>query len=83
MTIREATLGVRCKGLCSAQSRPTLCDPMDCSPPGTPVPGTLQARTLEWAALPSSRGSSPPRHRTWVRKDCKQGTGLGKRKEGS
>ena len=32
-------------------SCPTLCDPIDCSPPGSPVPGTLQARTLEWAAI--------------------------------
>ena len=32
----------------AAQSRPTLCDPIDGSPPGSPVPGILQARTLEW-----------------------------------
>ena len=39
--------------LCSAkslQSCPTLCGPMDRSPPGFPVPGILQARTLEWVA---------------------------------
>ena len=35
----------------SLQSCPTLCDPMDCSLPGSPVPGILQARTLEWAAI--------------------------------
>ena len=35
----------------SLQSYPTLCDPTDCSPPGSPVPGILQARTLEWAAI--------------------------------
>ena len=35
----------------SLQSRPTLCDPIDGSPPGSPVPGILQARTLEWVAL--------------------------------
>ena len=35
----------------SLQSCPTLCDPMDCSPPGSSVPGILQARTLEWAAI--------------------------------
>ena len=34
-----------------AQSCPTLRDPMDCSPPGSPVPGILQARTLEWVAI--------------------------------
>jgi len=33
------------------QSCPTLCNPTDGSPPGTPVPGTLQARTLEWVAI--------------------------------
>ena len=33
----------------------TLCDPMDCSPPGSSVHGILQARTLEWAAIPFSR----------------------------
>ena len=36
----------------------TLCDPMDCTPPGSSVHGILQARILEWAAMPSSRGSS-------------------------
>ena len=35
----------------SLQSCPTLCDPIDCSPPGSPVPGILQARTLEWVAI--------------------------------
>ena len=35
----------------SHQSCPTLCDPIDSSPPGSPVPGILQARTLEWAAI--------------------------------
>ena len=33
------------------QSCPTLCDPMDGSPPGSPVPGILQARILEWVAI--------------------------------
>ena len=33
------------------QSRLTLCDPIDGSPPGSPVPGILQARTLEWVAI--------------------------------
>ena len=36
----------------SLQSCPTLCDPIDGSPPGSPVPGILQARTLEWVAIP-------------------------------
>ena len=35
----------------SLQSRLTLCDPIDGSPPGSPVPGMLQARTLEWVAI--------------------------------
>ena len=35
----------------SLQSCPTLCDPRDSSPPGSPVPGILQARTLEWVAI--------------------------------
>ena len=37
----------------SLQSCPTLCDPIDSSPPGSPVPGILQARTLEWVAISS------------------------------
>ena len=36
-----------------AQSCPTLCDPMDCSPPGSFVHGIFQARMLEWVAIPS------------------------------
>ena len=35
----------------SLQSYPTLCDPIDGSPPGSPAPGILQARTLEWVAI--------------------------------
>ena len=42
----------------SLQSYPTLCNPMDCSLPGSSVHGILQARILEWAAISSSRGSS-------------------------
>ena len=43
------------------QSHLTLCDPMDCSPPGSSVHGIPQARILEGVAMLSSRGSSPPR----------------------
>ena len=43
------------------QSCPTLCDPMDHSLPGPSVHGILQARILEWIAMPFSRGSSGPR----------------------
>ena len=49
-----------------AQSRPTLCDPMDYSPPGSSVHGILQARILEWVAIFFSRVSSQPRDRTQV-----------------
>ena len=49
-----------------AQLCPTFCDPMDCSPLGSSVHGILQAKVLEWAAMPSSKGSSQPRDRTWV-----------------
>ena len=35
----------------SLQSCPTLCNPIDSSPPGSPIPGILQARTLEWVAI--------------------------------
>ena len=49
-----------------AQSCPTLCDPVDCSPPGSSVHGILQARVLEWVAMPSSRGSSRPRDQACV-----------------
>ena len=41
----------------SLQSCPTLCDPIDGSPPGSPVPGILQARTLEWVAMSFSNAS--------------------------
>ena len=49
-----------------AQSCPTLCNPMDCSPLGSSVPEIFQARVLEWVAIPFSRGSSRPRDQTWV-----------------
>ena len=39
----------------------TLCDPMDCNPPGSSVHGIFQARVLEWIAISFSRGSSQPR----------------------
>ena len=42
-----------------SQSCPTLCNPMDCSPPGSSVHGILQARILEWVAISSFRGSAP------------------------
>ena len=48
------------------QSCLTLCDPVDCSPPGSSIHGILQARILEWVAISFSRGSSRPRDRTQV-----------------
>ena len=48
------------------QSYLTLCDPMDCSPPGSSVHGILQARILEWNAITFSRGSSWSRDQIWV-----------------
>ena len=50
----------------SLQACPTLHDPMGCSPPGSSDHGILQARILEWVAMPSSRGSSWPRDQTQV-----------------
>ena len=41
--------------LLAAQSCPSLCNPTDCSPPGTPIHGILQARTLEWVAISLSK----------------------------
>ena len=52
----------------AAQSCPVLCDPMDCSLPDSSVPGILQARILEWVAMPSSSGSSPSRD--WTHISC-------------
>ena len=49
-----------------AQLCPTLCDPMDCSPPGSSVCGILQAGILEWVAMLSSRESSQPMDWTHV-----------------
>ena len=49
-----------------ARSCPTLCDPVDCSPPGSSVHGIFPARLLEWVAMPSFRGSSQPRDQTFV-----------------
>ena len=49
-----------------AQSCSTLCDPMDCSPPGSSVHGIPQARIVEWVAISFSRGSSQLRDRTCI-----------------
>ena len=49
-----------------AQLYPTLLYPLDCSSPGSSVHGILQAKILEWVAIPFSRGSSLPRDQIWV-----------------
>ena len=50
----------------SLQSYLTLCNPTDCSPPGSSAHGILQAGILEWVAVPSSRGSSQPRNQNCI-----------------
>ena len=54
------------RGVVSRFSCIRLCDTMDCSLPGSSVQGILQARTLEWVAMPSFRGSSRPRGGTRI-----------------
>ena len=52
-----------------AQSSPTLCDPLDCCPPGYTVHCIFQARILEWVTISSSMGSFPPRNQirvSWI-----------------
>ena len=62
----KASFLLNCMCVQSLQSCPTLCDSMDCSPPGSSVHGILQARILGWVAMPSSRGSSWSRDWTHV-----------------
>ena len=56
---REGSSGHQPLLLRSAPSCPTLCDPMDCTPPGSSAHRILQARTLEWVVVSFSRGISP------------------------
>ena len=63
----EGTIWVKVTVLLT-RSWPTLCNPVGCSPLGSSVYGVFQARTLEWVATPSSRGSSPPRD--WTQASC-------------
>ena len=51
VTTAAATITAAAAAAKSLQSCPTLCDPIDGSPPGSPVPGILQARILEWVAV--------------------------------
>ena len=55
-----------------AQSCPTLSNPKDCSPPGSPVHGILQARILEWVAIPFSREIFPTQGSNPGLLHCKQ-----------
>ena len=57
----------------SLQSCLTLCDPMDCSPPGSSVHGILQARILEWVAISSSRGHGSSQPKEWTPISCTAG----------
>ena len=63
---KHSILLVCCCGCLVAESSPTLFDPMDYSLPGSSDHGILQARILQWVAIPSSRGSSQPRDQTQV-----------------
>ena len=55
-----------CMHPCCFQSCPILCSSMNCTLPGSSVHGILQARILEWVAMPSSRGSSQPKDQTCI-----------------
>ena len=59
------------KSVLVTQSCPTLCNPMDCSPPGSSVHGILQARILEWVAISFPRGFSQSREEKVVFKIIK------------
>ena len=65
--VSETSPGGKSKVLV-AQSCPTLCNPTDCSPPGSSVHGILQVRILEWVAIYFFRGSSLPRD--WTQVSC-------------
>ena len=60
-SILPGARGTKGQLLLSFRACLTLCDPMDCSPPGSSVPGILQPRILEWVAISFSRGSSQSR----------------------
>ena len=61
LNLKRISVCAKSLQLCTA-----VCDPMDCSPSDSSVHGILQARILEWVAMPSSRGSSQPRDRTRI-----------------
>ena len=55
-TLKSLRISVKQADLHICQSCPTLCDPMNCSPPGSPIHGIFQARVLEWVPFPSPGG---------------------------
>ena len=63
---QQASLSISLSLSSVAQSCPTLCNPVDCSLPGSSVHGIFQAIVLEWIAISFSRGSFQPRDRTLV-----------------
>ena len=66
---REAHKDInKCVLMLVTQSFLTLCDPMDCSPPGFSLHRFLQSKVLEWVAIPFSRGSSQPQD--WTQISC-------------
>ena len=64
--LRSPILSIKVKESEGVQSCPTLCDPIECSPPGSSVHGIFQVRMLEPVAMPSSRGSSQPMDQTHI-----------------
>ena len=66
ISLKEAVHLKHANACMCSQSYITLCDPMDCSPPGSSVHGIFQARILEWVAISSSREPFPPRDQTCI-----------------
>ena len=64
--MRAVCLEMAWAGTCVPHAGWFFCDPKDCSPPGSSVPGISQARILEWVAISSSSGSPPRKNRTGV-----------------
>ena len=66
ISLKEAVHLKHANACMRSQSYITLCDPMDCSPPGSSVCGIFQARILQWVAISSSREPFPPRDQTCI-----------------
>ena len=64
-TQKTNTLGIIIRNLWYTQSYPTLCDPMDCSPPGSSLHGTSQTRILVWAAISYFKKPPAPHRNTF------------------